>query len=115
MASDEQEDQPGRALRLRGVVEGFYGPPYTFEQRRSLFRFLPTAGLNTYLYAPKLDPYHRERWREPYPSDFLDHFGELADAAGTGGTRFVYALSPGLSLDPDKGDTGRVRQKFLTR
>ena len=55
------------SLPVRGVIEGFYGPPYTFDQRRDLFRFLAEADLNTYVYAPKLDPYHRDRWREPYP------------------------------------------------
>jgi len=102
------------SLAVRGVIEGFYGPPYTFDQRRDLFRFLADAGLNTYVYAPKLDPYHRDRWREPYPTELLEHFGELAQIGGAIGVRFVYALSPGQDFDPAAGDTARVERKLLS-
>jgi hypothetical protein len=42
-----------------GVVEGFYGRPWTTEQRRHLFKKLRKLGMNTYLYAPKDDLKHR--------------------------------------------------------
>jgi hyaluronoglucosaminidase len=100
------------SLAVRGVIEGFYGPPYTFDQRRDLFRFLADAGLNTYVYAPKLDPLHRDRWREPYSAEFLKHFGELARIGETIGVRFVYALSPSQGFDPAAGDTALVQQKL---
>ncbi|MDX2169204.1 MAG: beta-N-acetylglucosaminidase domain-containing protein, partial [Deltaproteobacteria bacterium] len=80
---------------MHGVIEGFYGPPYAFAARLDLVRFLPRAGLDTYVFAPKLDPYHRSRWREPYPAEWMAHFGELARAAEQSHVRFVYALSPG--------------------
>ena len=106
--------EPREPFRLRGVVEGFYGPPYTFAQRRDLFCFLARAGLNTYLYAPKLDPFHRERWKEPYPRESLEHFGELVEVGRAIGVRFVFGLSPGLSFDPDVGDTGRLHEKLCS-
>jgi hyaluronoglucosaminidase len=99
-------------LKVRGVIEGFYGPPYTFEQRREMVRFLPRAGLNTYVYAPKLDPLHREQWRDPYPAAFLDHFRELTAIGAQLGVRFVYSLAPGQSFDPAAGDTARVEEKL---
>lgn len=102
------------SLRIRGLIEGFYGPPYSFEARLDLVRFLPKAGLDTYLYAPKLDVYHRERWREPYPAEFLEHFSSLAETARATGVRFVYALSPALSFAPERGDTARVHEKLQT-
>lgn len=101
-------------VAMRGVIEGFYGPPYTFEQRLDLLRFLATAGLNAYVYAPKDDPLHRELWREPYPEDFLDHFAELAATGEKIGVRFSFALSPGKGLDPQAGDTTRVQQKLAS-
>lgn len=100
------------ALRLRGVIEGFYGAPYSFAARRDLLAFLPTAGLNAYVYAPKSDPLHRERWRDPYPAEFLAHFGDLVELGRELGVRFVFALSPGLSFDPHAGDTARVVEKL---
>lgn len=88
-------------VRLRGVVEGFFGQPYSFEQRRDLLRFLATCGMNAYVYAPKNDDLHREKWCDPYPEEFLEHFAELARIGGEIGVRFFYALAPGLSFDPD--------------
>lgn len=101
-------------VRLRGVVEGFFGSPYTFDQRLDLFRFLATAGMNAYVYAPKDDDLHRESWRDPYPREFLDHFAELARTGDEIGVRFFYALAPGLSFDPAEGDTERVYAKLLS-
>ncbi|MBI2990565.1 MAG: beta-N-acetylglucosaminidase domain-containing protein, partial [Deltaproteobacteria bacterium] len=51
----------------RGIVEGFFGPPWSMAHRAAIFEFGARRGMNTYLYAPKDDPYHRERWKEPYP------------------------------------------------
>ena len=95
-----------------GVIEGFYGAPYSFEQRLDLLRFLPVAGLNAYVYAPKGDPYHRDRWRDPYPPEWMAHFAELARAGREVGVRFVFALSPGSGFDPDGGDFTAVAEKL---
>ena len=54
-------------IPLRGIVEGFYGKPWTQEQRIDMMAFCEAHRLNAYIYAPKDDPYHREKWREPYP------------------------------------------------
>jgi hyaluronoglucosaminidase len=54
--------------------------------------------MNTFEYAPKDDPYHRERWREPYPADKLAELGELVDRAIANHVDFTFALSPGLSI-----------------
>jgi len=95
-----------------GVVEGFYGPVYSVEARRMLFEFVARAGMNTWMYAPKLDPFHREEWREPYPAAELAHFGELASLGAEIGVRFVFALSPGLTYDPAAGDLEHLQTKL---
>ncbi len=77
-----------------GVVEGFYGTPYTFEERSTALSFAAAKGLNTWLYAPKLDEFHRDHWRDPYPEEHLAHFGDMARADPR--LRFVYAVAPGL-------------------
>lgn len=102
----------GGAQPMRGAIEGFYGPLYSFEQRLDLLRFLPEARLDTYVYAPKTDPYHRARWREPYPAQWMAHFGELASTARDLGLRFVFALSPGAGFDPDAADQTAVEDKL---
>ncbi|MEU4565221.1 protein O-GlcNAcase [Micromonospora sp. NPDC023956] len=88
----------GPALPLRGTVEGFYGPPWSPAERRAHLEFSADVGLNAYVYAPKNDAYHRSRWRDPYPAEELRQLADLADHARSLGIRFVYAISPGLSM-----------------
>ncbi|XP_055650648.1 protein O-GlcNAcase-like isoform X1 [Falco peregrinus] len=45
---------------------GFYGRPWSTEQRKLLFQWLKRWGLNCYMYAPKDELKHRLLWREPY-------------------------------------------------
>jgi beta-N-acetylglucosaminidase len=41
------------------MEKGFYGRPWTLEQRKDLFIKMQEWGLNSYLYAPKDDYKHR--------------------------------------------------------
>ncbi|PJJ71286.1 beta-N-acetylglucosaminidase [Diaminobutyricimonas aerilata] len=85
-------------LPRRGVIEGFYGDPWTHEQRIDLMAFSERMKLNSYVYAPKDDPFHRLRWREPYPPDELNRLAELVRAAARHGVDFVYALHPAVTM-----------------
>jgi hyaluronoglucosaminidase len=85
-------------MNLRGVIEGFYGPPWTHEERLDLIAFCGKEGLTTWVHAPKDDPYHRKLWREPYPDPELEQLAALVAAAGRHGVEFVYAIAPGLSI-----------------
>ena len=81
-----------------GVIEGFYGVPWEHSERLSMIRWLRRHGLNTYVYAPKEDPYHRALWRELYPAAHVLQFRELVAAARRYRVRFVYGISPGLDM-----------------
>ncbi|MEW9549134.1 beta-N-acetylglucosaminidase domain-containing protein [Nonomuraea sp. NPDC050783] len=85
-------------LPLRGTIEGFYGTPWSHAARLDHLRFSARHKLNAYVYAPKDDPFHRERWREPYPPEELARLAELVAEAGRQHVRLVFALSPGLSM-----------------
>ena len=87
-----------RSLPLVGVIEGFYGRPWTTGQRGRLFAQMAGWGMNTYLYAPKDDLWHRVHWREPYPFRVQEELAQVLAAARSDGVRFVYALAPGLDL-----------------
>lgn len=89
---------PPLRFEFAGVVEGFYGRPWSQADRLDILRFMGRVGLNTYVYAPKDDPYHRERWRDPYPPERFGQLGELADTARAHGVRLWYAISPGLTI-----------------
>ncbi len=86
------------AMPLRGTIEGFYGSPWTSAQRADQLAFYGDMKLNTYIYAPKDDPYHRERWREPYPADKLAELQQLTSVATAHHVRFTFALSPGNTI-----------------
>lgn len=85
---------------VRGVVEGFYGRPWDWKQRITTVRLLAALGLDSFVYAPKDDPYHREKWRQPYPADQMASFQALLEAARACGVSACYAISPGLDMDP---------------
>ena len=86
------------AMAHRGAIEGFYGSPWTTDERLDLLAFSGRFKLNTYIYAPKDDPYHRDQWREPYPPDRLAALRTLAEAAAANHVRFTFAVSPGVSI-----------------
>lgn len=104
---------------MYGVIEGFYGPPWSHAARLTAVRLLGACGLDRFVHAPKSDPLHRgARWMEPWPEAELQRFGELATVGGEVGVDLVVALSPATLLgrrnlsprpDPD-GDGINDRQ-----
>lgn len=89
--------------KLFGYGEGFYGPPHQWEDREYLVDFLASHGLNTYVYAPKNDPFHRDRWRDPYPAEELEHFESLVGKGNDSGVNVIYAIAPlGMTLSSPK-------------
>jgi hyaluronoglucosaminidase len=83
---------------VRGVIEGFYGNPYTHEQRLELVDFIAERGMNTFVYGPKDDPLMRARWRDPYDSEGLRRLAELVDRCNQRQVRLMYCVSPGFSM-----------------
>ncbi|WP_327258633.1 beta-N-acetylhexosaminidase family protein [Streptomyces sp. NBC_01240] len=86
------------SMPLRGTIEGFYGQPWTHAERLDQMDFYGDVKANTYVYAPKDDPYHRSKWRDPYPADKLAELGELVRRATANHVRFTFAVSPGESI-----------------
>jgi hypothetical protein len=82
----------------RGVVEGFYGTPWTHQDRVDIMRFEGAHGMNVYYYAPKNDPYDRKLWRDTYPQEAQQRLGELVEAAQRNFVDFCFAISPGLTM-----------------
>ena len=86
------------AVPVRGVVEGFYGTPWTQADRLAMLDFMKMHQLNLYIYAPKDDPYHREKWRQPYPQREMMQLQTLLQKARQDDVGFVYAIAPGLDM-----------------
>jgi hyaluronoglucosaminidase len=101
------------AMPLRGVIEGFYGPPWSQADRLSQLDFYGRTKQNTYVYSPKDDPYLRSQWRDTYPPDELAEIKTLVARATADHVAFTYALSPGLSICySSAADTQRLIDKF---
>jgi len=86
---------------VHGVIEGFYGRPWTWHEREKVVLAMGALGLDTYVYAPKQDPKHRDAWREPYSDEEMAHFKAVADAGRGVGVNVVWAVSPGKDIDPE--------------
>lgn len=76
-----------------GVIEAFYGPPWSWAARHATLDFMGDVGLTAYLYAPKNDPLHRNRWKEPYTTFEWTEFERLAAHARAVGVDFIFGLS----------------------
>jgi hyaluronoglucosaminidase len=83
---------------IKGVIEGFYGPPWTHAERLEMVAFCGAEGFNTWVHAPKDDPYHRKLWRDGYPGEQLEQLAELVRACELSGVDFAYAIAPGLDV-----------------
>ena len=82
----------------RGFIEGYYGNPWSTEDRVELMRWGGHYKLNAYFYAPKDDPKHNAKWRELYTDEELTSKIEpLAKAGNESKCRFVFALHPFMS------------------
>jgi hypothetical protein len=77
-----------------GIIEGFFGRPYSWSERAGMVEALGPAGYGFYIYAPKADGYLRKRWREPYPDAELDALAGFAGQCRATGVRFGVGLSP---------------------
>jgi hypothetical protein len=84
-----------------GIVEGFYGPPWSWPERLELATFLAGADYSFYLYAPKGDAFLRRRWREPWPSEQAAAIRGFSSRLGELGMGFGVGLSP-LGLEADR-------------
>ncbi len=100
-------------LLNRGVIEGFYGTPWSHEVRRSLIDFYGRFKLNVYMYGPKDDPYHScPHWRLPYPAQEAENIRELIDACQRNRVDFVWAIHPGQDIKWNEEDRNNLLQKF---
>ena len=101
------------AIRYRGVVEGFYGTPWSHNARLRQLQFYGENKMNTYIYGPKDDPYHSSpNWRLPYPEKEAKQLQELVKVAQENEVDFVWAIHPGQDIKWNKEDRELLLAKF---
>lgn len=100
-------------IRFRGVVEGFYGQPWSHEARLRQLKFYGQNKMNTYIYGPKDDPYHSSpNWRLPYPEKEAKQIKELVQVAKENAVNFVWAIHPGKDIKWSQEDRDNLLAKF---
>lgn len=101
------------ALNL-GVIEGFFGKPWSWADRTTVLRTLAAAGYRFYHYGPKADPFLRRRWREPHPPEQFAALAAFAAECRARKVRFGVALTPVGSTHPF-GEESRAALKQKLR
>ena len=107
-------------VQIRGIIEGYYGVPYSAEVTKDLFRFIARYKMNTYMYGAKSDEYHSRYWSEPYPTSITPeqkHIGYLSqdmmrDITATAhacNVNFIWAIHPGQAF-ADANNPGVIDQ-----
>src|SRR5690554_5312827 len=96
--------------RYFGIIEGFYGRPWSQGARLAWVALLSRLGLNSYLYAPKADPWLRRDWTGHWPEADWQALQGLSAACASQGLQFGVGLSP-FALYRDYGE----EQKRLLR
>jgi hyaluronoglucosaminidase len=91
--------QDEASFEMRGIIEGFYGTPWTQDMRLDVIDTMSSLKLNTFIYAPKDDLYHRDKWREPYPSEQLQQLLTYKEKCDHHFIDFYYSISPGKDFD----------------
>jgi hyaluronoglucosaminidase len=95
-----------------GVVEGFYGLPWSHHARLRVCRFAASEGVRTFIWAPKNDPAHRDAWEERPAVRHLAQVAELAGDAARVGSRWVYGISPVLQRGRTSRDAGAICRRL---
>lgn len=111
--------------QYRGVIEGYYGVPYSEEVTEDLFRFMARYKMNTYMYGAKSDPYHSRAWDKPYPNSISaeekqigmlsqDMLKSMTAVAHQCKVNFIWAIHPGQAFtDSTQADVlDRIMRKF---
>ncbi|MCQ2129828.1 MAG: beta-N-acetylglucosaminidase domain-containing protein [Bacteroidales bacterium] len=112
-------------IRYRGVIEGYYGVPYSAEVTKDLFRFMARYKMNSYMYGAKSDPYHSQKWDEAYPDSITveqkaigyltsDMMRDMVSVSHECKVNFIWAIHPGKAFtDPDDNVViDRIMSKF---
>jgi hyaluronoglucosaminidase len=95
-----------------GVIEGFFGKPWSWAARLSGADFLRDSGFQFYIYAPKSESFLRRRWREPISPEMLQQLSQLSALCRQRGIAFGIGLTPfEIYLDYDASAQAALRSK----
>jgi hypothetical protein len=110
LAVGEVSERASARTHPGGAIEGFYGVVWSWQERAAMLRTLAAFDLQSYVYAPKLDPLHRDDWRGAYGEDFLRQFGALSELGEELNIDVLFGLSPFIDYDDERDyETLRIK------
>lgn len=92
---------------MLGLIEGFYGRQWTWQQREALAAKLAQWGYDSYIYAPKGDHSLRSHWRQPFSAQHLQKLSALGSACAKQGVKWGLGLSP-VGLQGEYSEEGQL-------
>ena len=111
-------------IKDRGVVEGYYGVPYSTAVTEDLLRFMMRYKMNSYMYGAKSDPYHSGYWGKPYPEKLTAEqksmgcftaadIKQMCEVSAATKVNFIWAIHPGVAFTGnDDAVIDRIMEKF---
>lgn len=99
-------------FRWRGVLEGFYGQPWTWKKRGEMVDWMAACHDNLFVLAPKDEELQRKRWREPLPPEYLQELSALQKRGAQRGVTLAWELSPLGARLSDETDVAAAVAKF---
>lgn len=95
--------------KYRGFIEGFYGIPWTSDERIELMKFGSKFKSNIYIYAPKDDSYHSANWRGLYIENDLELLKKQIETGRETKTRLAWSIHPFMNqpITNDNYDEGK--------
>lgn len=96
----------------RGLVEGYYGNPYSEADRMGLLKMFGEMKMNVYIYGPKDDAYHKSKWREEYPAELGKKITEYVNVAKANKIEFMWAIHPGEDIQWNATDRANIVNKL---
>jgi len=95
-----------------GIVEGFFGPEWDNNSRKSWAPFLEAHQGEFYIYAPKRDSYLRKNWREIWPAEYITFLKDLCSHFQSHHIKFGVGFSPfGLETSLSEVDKAHLIEK----
>ncbi|MCZ6721997.1 MAG: beta-N-acetylglucosaminidase domain-containing protein [Proteobacteria bacterium] len=95
-----------------GLIEGFYGEPWSWQAREDYAPFLKTHGFRFYIYAPKADEYLRRNWRADWPDEEWEALERLRAHYRSEGVLFGIGFTPyGIQSDYGADEKAALERK----
>ncbi len=91
-----------------GLIEGFFGRTWSWDERRGYAGFLRDRGFGFYIYAPKADRHLRRDWRSPWPAATAAAVARAVAHYRAAGLSFGFGLSPFEAYRDDEAATRRA-------